>query len=142
MLTTKEKGDIGSTKIMAEITEKLYNVSIPIAEHLKYDLIIEKNGKMCRVQSKYTLMKDNKIEVKIESLWANKKGNHSSKRQKGDYDILAVYCPNTKECYFLADKDFESKTSVILRVNSAKNKNSKIRWAKDYKDIDQAFNRG
>ena len=139
MLTTKEKGDIGLTKVIAELTEQGFGVSLPISEHLRYDCIIEKNGNCCRVQSKYTTSKEDKIEVKIESSWANSEGTHSVKRKKGDYDILAVYCPNTKRCYFLADNDFDNQCSINLRLKESKYPKKTFRWAKDYENCDDAF---
>jgi len=141
MLTTKQKGDIGLTKVIAELTEQLYGISLPLSEHLKYDAIAEKNGKMARIQVKYVGQTKGKIEIKVHTVWSNKKGSHISKREKGDYDILVVYCPETKKCYFLSDSDFENGTTVTLRVEAAKNKNSHIRWAKDYEDVDKAFNK-
>ncbi|KKN20512.1 hypothetical protein LCGC14_0934850 [marine sediment metagenome] len=141
MLTTKEKGDIGLTKIIAELTENCFNVSIPIAEHLKYDLIVEKNGKMFRVQSKYTSVKKNKIDIKIASSWSNKAGTYAIKRQKGDYDVLAAYCPQMKSCYFIHDNSFNNGRSIALKVSKSKSKynSRKEKLASDYEDPNKAF---
>lgn len=141
MLTTKEKGDIGLTKIIAELTESGFGVSLPISEHLKYDCVIEKNGILCRVQSKYTTAKKGRVEVKIESSWSNPKGTYVIKREKGDYDILAIYCPTTKRCYFLADNDFNNQCSINLRLVESKYPKKTFRWAKDYESCDNAFNK-
>ena len=77
-MTKKQKGDIGLTKTIADLTSNQVNVSLPIAEHLKYDLVAESKGKLLRVQVRYTSESKgtNLLRVKLRSSWANKKGNH------------------------------------------------------------------
>lgn len=142
MSITKEKGDIGLTKIIADLTENNINVSIPIAEHLKYDIIIEKDSKMFRVQARYSKADKNNsyIQVKLKSVWSNKSGSYSVNREKGDYDILAIYCPYTNKCYYLSDEEFDPGAAINLRLTPPKTKNGGvIRMAKDYESIFKAI---
>lgn len=140
MHNTKEKGDIGLTEAIAEFTRNAFHVSLPLSEHLKYDMIAEKEGFLSRVQVRYTsLSKDRKINVKLQSSWSNKAGNHFNPRVKGDYDILAIYCPQTKQCYFIADQEFESTKGIVLRPYIKEQKQKNIRIAEDYVSCDRAF---
>ena len=36
---TKDKGDLGLTKIISDLTEKEFKVLLPISEHLPFDLV-------------------------------------------------------------------------------------------------------
>jgi hypothetical protein len=51
----------------------MYHVSLPISEHLKYDLIAEKNGVCKRIQVKFTTAKNGILNIKLKSVWSNKK---------------------------------------------------------------------
>lgn len=52
---TKNKGDIALTKVIADLTERGYSVSLPVSEHLRYDLIVDVNSRLLRVQVKYSV---------------------------------------------------------------------------------------
>lgn len=117
----KHKGDIGVTKVIADLTEKGFNVSIPLSEHLKYDLIVEKEAKIKRVQVRFTSSVKGAIPVKLKSSWSDKKGNHITKREKSDYDILAIFCPETMCVYYLKDEDFSNSSQVTIRLEKSKN---------------------
>lgn len=138
MKTTKEKGDTGLTAAIYEFTKNGFNVSLPIAEHLKYDMVIEKNNVLARVQCRYTTADNNLMHVKLSSVWSNKKGNHKIKRNQNDYDILSVYCPNTNQCCFLADQEFGAKEALEINLNDEKT-SEKTRLSKDYLSCDRAF---
>ncbi len=130
---TKTKGDIGVGYVIASLIEQGWNVSIPISEHQSYDLIAEKFGKMYRVQVKYTSSKNNICEVRLYNSWVDKHGIHHSYRNLKDYEILAVYNPDTKETYFINSLNFKNKNSISFR-NIPPNRKRKIgiRMAKDF----------
>jgi hypothetical protein len=133
MYTKKQKGDIGLAKAIAELTCMDVHVSLPLSEHLKYDIIGEYKGILKRIQVRYTTAKNNKIEIKLKSVWSNKKGNHILLREKGDFDILAAYCPNTNKVYFLDDKTFDNTTAITLRLQNQVGGNQfEVRMANNY----------
>ncbi|MDD5193955.1 MAG: group I intron-associated PD-(D/E)XK endonuclease [Candidatus Nanoarchaeia archaeon] len=137
MNTKKEKGDIGLAKTIADLTKNGIHVSLPISEHLKYDIIGEKNGICKKIQVRYTTPKENGImSVKLKSVWSNKKGNHVLKRNIGDFDILAIYCPLNEKSYYIEDKNFINETSINFRVNEniKTNQKHKSRLAKDFEN--------
>jgi hypothetical protein len=128
----KVKGDIGVVHVVAALTEQQWNVGILITEHSKYDLLAEKDGRVVRVQVKYTAFKKDKkrIEVKLASSWADRNGNHRRLREVGDYDVLAIYCPDTKECYFI--KEEVLKSNVRSFTLSFEPERKVARLAKDF----------
>lgn len=74
---TKTKGDIGLTKVIADLTEKGYDVFAPIGgEHLPYDLIINANNKLLKIQVKYRVGPVIPIKYK-----------------QTDFDYFAIYNP-------------------------------------------------
>jgi len=75
---TKTKGDIGLTKVISDLTEKGYDVFIPVGgEHLPYDLVINANNKLLKIQVKYSI-----------------NAGISNKYNLNDFDYFAIYNPN------------------------------------------------
>lgn len=130
----KVKGDIGVAKVIAEATSQLWNVLLPLSEHQQYDLVLEKDGELKRVQVRYTsINKFGTISVKLRTSWADKNGTHNRSREKNDYDILAVYCPGTEKVYFIDAANFNNTAAINLRVSEAKSgQRIGIRMADDY----------
>lgn len=134
--TLKHKGDIGVTKVIADATFQGWNVSIPLSEHLSYDLLLEKDGKSERTQVRYTAASKGCLNVKLTSSWADKRGNHTKKRQLEDFDILAVYCPDNDQLYYLRSKEFQNGRSLSLRLTPSKNGQRKgIRMAERFRKL-------
>ena len=129
----KTKGDLGLTYAIARLTELEWHVCLPISEHMPYDLIAEKDGICKRVQVRYTTPKNDILAVKLRSSWSDKNGCHSTLRIKGDFDVLAVFNPVTKQVYFVDDKEFSNSTSINLRLCPSKNgQKIGVRYAENY----------
>lgn len=133
----KTKGDLGLTYAIARLTELEWHVSLPISEHMSYDLIAEKDGICKRVQVRYTTPKNNRLNIKLSTSWSDKNGCHTKTRNVGDFDVLASFNPETKEVYFINDNEFKNSRMITIRFDKAKNGQEKrIRYAKDYYSID------
>ena len=118
--TTKEKGNIGLAKTIVELVSEKIHVSIPIEEDLPYDLIAECDFVCKRVQVRFCTPTNGVLKVKLQSSWSDKKGNHYKQRKQNDYDVLAVYCPETDMVYFLNASDFENTCWIHLRLKESK----------------------
>ncbi len=132
---TKDKGDLGVAKVIADLTEKEFKILTPLSEHLPFDLVIYKNFEFKRVQVKYKSSKENVIRIDLRSCWSDKNGSHSSNPDGKEIDIIAIYCPETNTCYYIKMQDLNKDQSQFsLRLCPAKSHNqTKIRIAEDYK---------
>lgn len=101
---TKDKGDIGLTKIIADLVEKGFSISLPIHEHLHYDLIADSGVKLIRVQVKYRSYNKGSKGVRFNCKTIHK-GNEGINIQrsykKEDFDLYAIYSPELKNCYYV-----------------------------------------
>lgn len=61
---TTLKGNIGQTAVMLAALNRGYHVSIPL-EGAAYDLVIDRNGKLSRVQVKYTTQKNGVVKAAV-----------------------------------------------------------------------------
>lgn len=137
---TKDKGDSGVGFVIADLISKGIQVALPISEHLPFDCIaISPDNKLIRLSVKYRKQdKHGAIGVSFKSNWNDRRGTHTKKQDKNLFDATAIYCPDTKECYYVSN-DACSK-SFVLRPSLPKNKQVKgVRLSKDYTDPYKLF---
>ena len=93
-MNSKFKGDIALSKAIAYYMELQYEVLLPIGDKRPYDLVIEKDGKLQKVQCKYTSYKRNYgvycVPLKVNG-GNRSSGNIVKKYNKEDFDLLFVY---------------------------------------------------
>lgn len=71
-LNPSQIGDITELKCQVFLIEHGWNVLIPVGNHQKYDLVIEKNGKFYKIQVKHAMPEETgflvrtKYEVRVE----------------------------------------------------------------------------
>jgi hypothetical protein len=118
---TKDKGDIGLASVMADLLKHDIQVALPVSEHLPFDLIaIHSRGTLAKVSVKYRVMKKGAVTVETRSSWNDRNGTHHRHHDPGDYDSVAIYCPDSDECYYLLVSEL-SPSGRTLRITSAGN---------------------
>ena len=128
----KTFGDIGEAIVIAEAIKKGYTVSIPFGDNKKYDLIIERNGKLEKIQVKYH--SGNGIFIRVDCCY--NKGYKPKKYTGKDIDAIIVYDAYTKKCYYISSEYFiEGRNGIELRLVPTKNNQEKrVNWAKDFEN--------
>ncbi len=107
MRTTQRKGDVAVAQAIARFTKLGYDVSLPITESASYDLIIDVNKRLKRVQVRYSSVK----EVALRRIHSNSKGYVVKKTKLNAYDWLYIY-RNTGEEY-LIKKCLINRNSIV-----------------------------
>ncbi len=133
MAETKTKGDLGVAMVMADALKKRYKVAIPVGEDWDYDLIILRNGKLERVQCKYTESDGKVIDASCRSMnnWSVKKYTQKM------IDWIAVYDKTSDKCYYIPSSLLgnEGRARIKLRLTkSVNNQKRGINWAKNFLD--------
>jgi hypothetical protein len=108
MRTTQVKGDIAVAQAIATFTSLVADVSIPLTESAPYDLIVDFNNVLYRVQVKYTSCN----EVDLRNIHSNSKGYVVKKTADNTYDWLYVLHESGKE--FLVPKCLHGRRSVTF----------------------------
>jgi hypothetical protein len=135
MATTKTKGDLAELMVAADLRRKGYKVAIPFGEDWDYDLIIERDDRLERVQVKHASSDGAVVEVPCRS---HSLTNGKVKRTKFytalTIDWLAVYDATTDQCFYVPARELgNGRTSVSLRLAPTRNHQSRgIRLAVDY----------
>ena len=94
--THNEQGNVGLGAAIAYYTSKMYIVSIPLNDNQGYDLIVDKNGILRRIQVKTSKLK------KVNSYWVELSNNKN-------YDDLFILLEDGKK--------FEIPFNDIKQIN-------------------------
>ena len=131
---TKNKGDLGLLHAQVDLAERGYGVLMPQTEHEAFDLVAYKEQTFWRIQVKYRAAMRGYVRVSLSSSWADRHGSHFVAMDRTLVDLVCIYCPDTRECYYVDPARFGS--AVCLRVDPTRNRQLKgIVWAKDFTNI-------
>jgi hypothetical protein len=131
---TKNKGDLGVLHAQLDLAEKGYRILMPLTEHEAFDLVAYRDDRFYRVQVKYRAAVNGCIYVPFKSSWADRHGVHTLKMDKSSVDVVCVYCPDTRRCYYIDPRRFPG--SVSLRLAPARNGQSKrVFYAEQFTEI-------
>lgn len=140
MASLKKKGDLAELKVAADLVARGCRLSLPYGEDHDYDLVADYQGRLHRVQVKYTKSDGRVIKVKCfsHSLTAGKV--RSTKHYTAaTVDWIAVYDVTTDRCYYVPSwiLGAEGRSQLMLRLTPSRNGQSlRIRPAEDYLDPD------
>jgi len=97
-------GDIGVARVTADLLEKGRQVLTPVDSASPFDLAVYDGNTITKIQVKSRKLVDGKITVVLKRS-AKENGRFIDKRYDvKDVDLVAVYCPDTKECYYIPYK--------------------------------------
>lgn len=134
-LDSNTKGDISMACVIAELTKRGVAVSVPMTDNKRYDLIMDYNGKLYRMQVKTIWNQPEKgiLSFKTESSNTTKtKGNYSRRYKHGEIEGFLAYCVELDQVYLawvgeVPAARFYMRTQVALN-----NQRKKVRMAYEY----------
>ncbi len=128
----KATGEMSEAAVVYHLLRAGYELARPLGDNARYDLILEFEDRLLRVQVKTgRLGRDGAIVFPTCSSQAHRGRGHLGYR--GQCELFAVYCPETDESYLLP-VDAAGGRSCSLRVRPSKNRQARgVRWAADYR---------
>lgn len=132
-LTTNTKGQLAVSKAELRAFELGFLPSRPLFD-TRYDLIIDKENKLLRIQVKYANGKPSNtsgaVVVKLE--YEDRQKNIYT-YQKSEVDALVVYIPKLDRLCFFPKDIFVNKKKLSIRIAKSKNNQKRgIIAAEDY----------
>ena len=116
-MNSNQKGDIAEAKVVLESRKLGYPVSKPFGD-CPYDMIIDKCGKLYRVQVKYVSPRKGVLFVPFET---KSRTRNRACYNSGNIDALVIYNPSTEILYWIDVEEFDGGTSISIRVERPKN---------------------
>jgi len=137
-MDTKRKGDIAELKTLTKLTELGADVSEPYGENTRYDFIVDINNELIKVQVKNGKYKNGKVIANLSSTRYNSSGSKFEYYTQEKIDAYVIYCPKLDELYWVSFEE-APKTGIELRIEEPETNSSLIRWASEYKILDQTI---
>lgn len=133
---SNKKGDFGEVMVIADLMKRGYQVSVPYGHDTLYDLVVDRNGKLERIQVKYT--KSDGYVIKVRLVHDAKNKNGCKKYSGTEIDWIAVFDEYTNKCYYIPSEKIGSgeKSAIRLRLIETKNRQEKnVNLASLYEEI-------
>ena len=128
---TKSIGELSELIVAFALSQAGYFVSKPLGENARYDLVIDKDGMLSRVQVKTGRLRNGAILFNTYSSHSHRHGV-SCRPYTNEIEFFGVYCPQLRSVYLIPIED-TAKLSGTIRVNETKNRqHSQVRWAQPY----------
>jgi hypothetical protein len=130
----KAIGDRTTLAVMLALYEMSIPFMLPFGENTRYDLIVDVEGRLARVQCKTGRLRFGAVEFATCSFYAHHRNPKVTKRDYiGEVDYFAVYCPTTTGVYLIPMSDLKTRSMAKLRVEPPRNNQRRfIRFASDY----------
>ena len=134
-MNTKRIGNLTELQCITYLYALGCSISIPFGNSDKYDLVMDVNGKLYKVQCKHSSEyydDDGKIDyIKFSTYWQshNSNGYKKNKYKSNEIDFFATFYND--KCYLVPAN--ECSMEKILRLKAPKNQQSKgVSFLSDY----------
>jgi hypothetical protein len=128
---TKAVGDLSEAVVLAELIQAGYKVSLPFGEGQRYDLILDNEGVLSRVQVKTGRLRNGAILFNCYSVHADRE--ERLRTYRGAVEFFGVYCPGIAGAYLIPVEEVPSTCNASIRFIPSKNgQYSRVKWAHRY----------
>ena len=113
---TKTQGDIGLGKAIAWFMSEGYSVFVPLSENQSYDLVVEKEGKLQRVEVKtsgYIPAGKNYYEVKLATYYLLSSGTKKKHFNPDNSDLVFIHLLDGRS-YLIPTDEVQAKSSLVI----------------------------
>lgn len=108
-------------------------VSRPMCEGRRYDLILDLEPQLLRIQCKLARTVEGALLIPIQTNRYTPQGYVCAGYNAAEVDAIAAYAPDSRHCYLLPMEEVADRRAVHLRLTPPKNNQAHgIRWARDY----------
>lgn len=127
---SKKKGDCTVGAVIGQLMKRGDIVCFPLSDNQRYDLIVDHENELLRVQCKTGRLTSNDSVVKFKCFSVNVR-TQVMQRYEGQVDYFGVYCARLNKVYMVPFAD-APKHECYLRVRPTKNGNRKALLASKY----------
>jgi PD-(D/E)XK endonuclease len=132
-MTTNQKGAIAETAVIHEAIKLGIDVYRPVMEGGRYDLLLDLDPRLVRVQCKWAARYGDAIVIRCGSCRRTRDGLLHRPYGAEEIDAFAAYSVDTDRCYYLPLERFPHRRAIQLRVGPTRNNQRRgINWAADF----------
>jgi PD-(D/E)XK endonuclease len=105
----------------------------PLCEGRRYDLIIDLEPQLLRVQCKLAQRLGGVLSVRLKTSRYTPGGYVTTGYTPAEVDAIGAYSPELNRCYLIPISEVSGGRAVHLRLDPTRNNQAQgIRWAADY----------
>jgi hypothetical protein len=131
-VSTKQAGDASEATVLATLIDLGYTVSIPFGDNDPYDLVVETDRGLVRVQVKTGWLEDGRVRFKTCSRTTRDGERVARDYSPGEVDAFAVRCRERAELYWVPVEQTGAK-STYLRVGEPDIDHPSVRNAEEFR---------
>lgn len=111
--STKKKGNVGVARAISEYARLGYDISIPMGDYNKYDMIVDIDGRLYKTQCKTSASKKgiNSYAVQLGTTGSNSERYTRINRKESDYDLLFILLENGR-CWSIPVEHIKGATCI------------------------------
>ena len=133
-LTPSQKGAAAEAAVTAAAIELGLVVLRPLCEGGRYDLVIDLEPELLRVQCKWAKRLDGVLSVKLNTNRLTPAGYVRTTYTADEVDAIGVYSAELRRCFLIPIEEVAGGRGVHLRLDPARNNQAqRVRWANDYR---------
>jgi hypothetical protein len=116
-MNTKEKGDIAVGRAIGFFITKGYEVCLPVGDKRDYDMVVEKDGVLQKVQVKFAGLysKGGVCKVGLRITGGNQSFSYTKKYTNNAFDLLFVYTEKGEQ-YLIPWKEVTSRNELSIET--------------------------
>jgi hypothetical protein len=132
-LTPSQKGAAAEAAITAMTIELGLVVLRPLCEGSRYDLMIDLEPELLRVQCKMARRRSGVLSVRLQTSRHTPGGYVKACYTAAEVDVIAAYSPELHRGFLIPIEEVSGRRSIHLRLDATKNNQAEgIKWARDY----------
>jgi hypothetical protein len=132
-LTPSQKGAVAEAAITAMAIELGLTVLRPLCEGRRYDLVVDLEPELLRVQCKLARRVGGVLSVCLATNRYTPGGYVSTNYTSEEIDAIGVYAPDMRRGFLIPIAEAEGRRAIHLRIDPTKNNQAQgIKWARDY----------
>jgi hypothetical protein len=132
-LTPSQKGAAAEAAITAAVIQLGLTVLRPLCEGRRYDLIVDLEPELLRVQCKLARRVGGVLAVRTETSRFTPNGYVCKPYSSAEIDAIAAYAPELQASFLIPMTSISARRVVSLRLEPARNNQAEgVRWARDY----------
>jgi hypothetical protein len=119
-MDTKLKADIAEAAVITALLKRGFSVLKPVGDRLPYDLAVDVNGKLLRIQVKSAWYYNGNFTVDTRRTKTNRRQMLRARYGESDFDFAIIYIDRIDAFYVMPISVFASYKSSISLVESDK----------------------
>jgi hypothetical protein len=132
-LTPSQKGAAAEAAITAAVIQLGLTVLRPLCEGRRYDLIVDLEPELLRVQCKLARRVGGVLVVAAETCRFTPNGHIRKPHSPAEIDAIAAYFPELHRSFLIPMAAFPARRQISLRLEPTRNNQAEgVRWARDY----------